>query len=333
MNRQIIVAITVAMIIPFIILFTMHFVSLDPRTIQNIEKHPFFLSKLDNNKESIFLIGHSHVGQLNTTKINQEISKEFDDVDVYNLAMYHDTPSSRLEHIDKIIELHPKIVFYGIAIADFLGPCKYSNDCYSKKNNEQKLPDPKDFFESLEIEKKLGIDQMNPKFTTLKLIRERFDDNSLFSEQGRRLELGNTPFYVIDDTYTRITSDSALKKSIKESSVNMIRDHTIIDSEETQYLKEIIKKLKENNIEIVLFKTPHHKYYIQNVPESALRDYDTLLNEISDQFNIHVYDFFNKYANLPIWNDLEHVAFNENSSIYSEDIAKTILLEIRDNDI
>ena len=244
--------------------------------------------------------------------------------------MYHDTPSERLKQIDDIINLQPKIIFYGIAIADFLGPCKYSNDCNLSKTNEVKLPDPKKFFKNLEIAKKLGLEQMNPKFITLKFIREGFSGNSLFSEQGRRLELGKTtPFYEIDDTYTKITSDSTLKNSIKESSSNMINEFTIRNSAETKYLKEIIKKLQENNIKVVLFKTPHHRYYIENVPESALKDYDTVLDEVSKELNVDVYDYFDKYADMPIWIDLEHVSYNEKSSIYTDDVTKMILLEIK----
>ena len=72
------------------------------------------------------------------------------------------------------------------------------------------------------------------------------------------------------------------------------------------------------------------KYYIENVPESALRDYDIVLNKISTKLNVNVYDFFNKYADLPIWFDLEHVSFNEKSSIYTDDTTKMILLEIEE---
>ena len=330
MNKHIVVAVAMAFFISFTIMFSMHYLSQDTRTLQDLHKHHFFLSKLNSEKTSIFLIGHSHVGQLNTTKINQVILEKQNNIDVYNLAMYHDTPSERLKQIDDIIHLQPKIIFYGIAIADFLGPCKYSNDCNLNKTNEIKLPDPKDFLENLEISKKLGFEQMNPKFTTLKFIREGFSGNSLFSEQGRRLDLGKTtPFYVIDDTYTKITSDSTLKNSLKDSSSNMINDFTILKSEETKYLKEIIKKLQENNIKVVLFKTPHHKYYIENIPESALKDYDTILNEISKELNVDVYDYFDKYADMPIWVDLEHVSYNEKYSIYTEDVTEMILLEIK----
>ena len=330
MSKYIILAVVIAFFVSFTIIFSMFYLSQDTRTLQDLHTHPFFLSKLNSEKISIFLIGHSHVGQLNTIKINQVISEKYDDVDVYNLAMYHDTPSERLKQIDDIINSHPKIIFYGIAIADFLGPCKYSNDCNLSKTNEEKFPDPKDFFKNLEIAKELGLEQMNPKFTTLKFIRDGFSGNSLFSEQGRRLELGNTtPFYVIDDTYTKITSDSTLKNSIKDSSSNMINELTIRNSEETKYLKEIIKKLQENDIKVVLFKTPHHRYYIENVPESALKDYDGVLYKIFKELNVEVYDFFEKYADMPIWVDLEHVSYNENSSIYTDDVTKMILLEIK----
>lgn len=330
MNKQIIVAVTIAFVISFTILFMMYFISQDPRTIQNIEMHPFFLSELDSEKSPIFLIGHSHVGQLNTTRINQIISQNFNNFNVYNLAMYHDTPSSRSEQMEDIINLKPKIIFYGIAIADFLGPCKYSMDCNYLEKNEQKLPDPKDFLENLDVSKELGIEQMNPKFTTLKFIRDGFSESSIFSEQGRRLDLGNTPFYVIDDTYTRITSDSILKNYVVESSGNMINDNSIINSKEIKYLKEIIEKLQENNIKIVLFKTPHHQYYIENIPVDAIKDYDLILNKISTEMNVNVYDFFDNYADLPIWFDLEHVSYNEKSSIYTDDVVKMILKEINE---
>jgi hypothetical protein len=330
MNKRIILGVTIAFVVSFTILFLMHFISQDSRTIQNMENHPFFLSELDSKKSSIFLIGHSHVGQLNTGKINQIISQNYNNIDVYNLAMYHDTPSVRSEQIDKIIDLKPKTIFYGIAIADFLGPCKYTYDCNKIEKNELKLPDPNDFLNDLHFSKKLGIEQMNPKFTTLQFIRDSLSGNSLFPEQGRRLELQNNPFYVIDDTYTRITADSTLKKSVIVSSGNMINENTIQNSSEIKHLKEIIDKFQKNNIKVILFKTPHQKYYIENIPETSIKDYDLVLKKISAEMNVNIYDYFDKYADLPIWFDIEHVSYNEKSSAYTEDVAKMIILEIKE---
>ncbi len=331
LNRHIIVAVTIAFVISFTTLFLMHFASQDPRTVQDIGTNSFFSSTLDSKKLSIFLIGHSHVGQLNTTKINQIISENYDNVDVYNLARYHDVPSKRLENINEIIALQPKIIFYGIAIADFLGPCRYSHDCNPNKKIEFELPNQKKYLENLNIPEKLGIQNMNPKFTTLQVIRTIFSENILFPEEGRRLDLGqNTPFYQIDDHYTRIVEDSFLKKSLKVSSVDLFKGSTIQNENESESLEKIIRKFQDNDIKIVLFKTPHHDYYIKNIPEKEIEYYNNVLNEISDKSNIHIYDFFDKYADLKIWNDLEHIAYNEKSSIFTEDVTKMIITEIEE---
>ena len=53
-----------------------------------------------------------------------------------------------------------------------------------------------------------------------------------------------------------------------------------------------------------------------------------ILDEISSEFDIPIYNFTNNYASLDIWADPSHVAFNKNSIIYSDDIAKMILKEI-----
>ena len=330
MNKQIIIVISITFVISFSILFIMHFASQDPRTMENVKIHPFFLSKI-NSETPIFLIGSSHVGQLNTPKINESISKKHKDAEIFNLGTYADLPSKRLDQIDEIIALQPKIIFYGIAIADFLGPCKYTYDCGSKGEIELELPNPKKYLESLGIDEKLGIQRMNPKFTTLQVIREIFSGNILFPEEGRRLDLGqNSPFFQIDDTYTRIVDDSVLKRSLKESSMNLLKDTSIQNSTEIEILEKMIRKFQDNDIKVVLFKTPHHEYYIKNIPEKEIEYYNNILNKISDKLNINIYDFFDKYSNLKIWHDLEHVAYNEKSSIFTDDVIKMILVEIEE---
>ena len=42
MNKHIIAGVTIAFVVSFTILFTMHFISQDPRTMQDLDKHPFF---------------------------------------------------------------------------------------------------------------------------------------------------------------------------------------------------------------------------------------------------------------------------------------------------
>lgn len=42
MNKHIIAGVTIAFVVSFTVLFSMHFISQDSRIIQNMENHPFF---------------------------------------------------------------------------------------------------------------------------------------------------------------------------------------------------------------------------------------------------------------------------------------------------
>jgi len=78
----------------------------------------------------------------------------------------------------------------------------------------------------------------------------------------------------------------------------------------------------------VIFKTPLHPFYHDIVPESEKNAFDSLLDNVTKEFNIKIYDFSEKYSEMQVWADTTHVAYNENSLIYSDDISKMIILEI-----
>ena len=42
MSKHIIIGVSIAFVVSLTILFTMNFISQDPRTIENINEHPFF---------------------------------------------------------------------------------------------------------------------------------------------------------------------------------------------------------------------------------------------------------------------------------------------------
>jgi hypothetical protein len=109
----------------------------------------------------------------------------------------------------------------------------------------------------------------------------------------------------------------------------MIDKNSIKNSNEIIHLRTIIEKIQEKNIKIILFKTPHHQYYIENIPIESIRDYELVLEKISSEMNIEIYDFFDNYEKLPIWVDLEHISYNEKATIYTEDVSKMILKEAK----
>ena len=63
MSKYVITAVAIAFFISFTIMFSMFYLSQDTRTMQDLHSHPFFLSELNSEKTSVFLIGHSDVGQ------------------------------------------------------------------------------------------------------------------------------------------------------------------------------------------------------------------------------------------------------------------------------
>ena len=72
--------------------------SFSPGVHTDRNNHPFFNEKLSTDKKNIFLIGSSHVGQLNTTHIIKDVNASSPQYDVYNLAI-----NSNHELIGKIL--------------------------------------------------------------------------------------------------------------------------------------------------------------------------------------------------------------------------------------
>ena len=76
--------------------------------------HSFFNNEFDPNFGKIFIFGSSQVGTLNSTLISNTILYDYPNYNFYNLSHGGDSPEERLEILEKIIKLKPKIVFYGI---------------------------------------------------------------------------------------------------------------------------------------------------------------------------------------------------------------------------
>ena len=82
----------------------------------------FFDSDFSDTK-TMFLIGSSHLGSANVTSINKMVNLTNQNsslpITIYNLAMYGDSPSKRLDSIEEIISTSPEIIFYQLSYRDF----------------------------------------------------------------------------------------------------------------------------------------------------------------------------------------------------------------------
>ena len=271
---------------------------------------------------------------LNNTFIQDRISISYDNYTVYNLAIGSSEPKDRLQSIDYLISTKPSLIVYGIAERDFRSTIPLTND---KTPKPQLLPDLKQFFD--EQVWKLGLQKFNfmenPKFTTLTTLYDftlkiwNKDTTQVSNKVGKFHPYPNMPFYKITKNDIPILTNEELHDYVKETRVGNFREINLPYSNiDVIALKEIIKKIKTNDINFVLFTTPHHQSYLDVTPNLVIDRFDQIIKNIEIEFDIEVYELTDKYADLEIWNDPTHIAVGEKSLIYSEDISNIILEEM-----
>ena len=275
--------------------------------VWEINNDPFFqkISQIENEK--LFIIGGSAVGQLNSTYINKVISDKFSNYTIYNLAYNADIPTQRLNSLESTIFTNPKIVFYGISYWSL-------SDYYNIGNSNDPLQSL--FKNNFEI---------NPKATTLNAFRTILGNNTeLFSSEKYVSE--TTPFFPYSEDQMKINEQSKLYLDI-ERTKKMVHQNPS-NSEQLIALQDTIEILQKNKVKVVIFTVPLHQSYLDIIPENDKIIFNETLENLSQKYGVKIYDFTNSYSNQNIWKDSYHVALNQNSLVYSEDIAQMIIGEV-----
>ena len=275
--------------------------------VWEINNDPFFqkISQIENEK--LFIIGGSAVGQLNSTYINKIISDKFSNYTVYNLAYNADIPTQRLNSLESTIFTNPKIVFYGISYWSL-------SDYYNIGNSNDPLQSL--FKNNFEI---------NPKATTLNAFRTILGNNTeLFSSEKYVSE--TTPFFPYSEDQMKINEQSKLYLDI-ERTKKMVHQNPS-NSEQLIALQDTIEILQKNKVKVVIFTVPLHQSYLDVIPKNDKIIFNETLENLSQKYGVNIYNFTNSYSNQNIWKDSYHVALNQNSLVYSEDIAQMIIGEV-----
>ena len=263
----------------------------------------------DFPKEKIFLLGSSTVYSVNSSHVNHHFIKNDINYEFYNLADMSDSPKKRINSLSNIISNDPKIVIYGIDIGNFR----------IENKNEISLDDiilnPRNFFlyqfaDLVEpIREKIPGSPKDRSLLTMKYF--------FFGPQPH-----NHPF--INFYQTEITSIDELKKHHQTN--NEFQTLDISDnSEEIISLKKITSEFKKNNIKLILFSAPK---LIQDVNNDDLEFFEQTLVNYSEKYNIPVYFLHDRYVNMEIWRDSQHVAINNDTKIYTNDILEILLTEM-----
>ena len=305
MNGKISLAVTLAFIIA-LSSFIPFYEEYRVPNVWEINNDPFFqkISQIENEK--LFIIGGSAVGQLNSTYINKIISDKFSNYTVYNLAYNADIPTQRLNSLESTIFTNPKIVFYGISYWSL-------SDYYNIGNSNDPLQSL--FKNNFEI---------NPKATTLNAFRTILGNNAeLFPSENYVSE--TTPFFPYSEDQMKINEQSKLYLDI-ERTKKMVHQNPS-NSEQLIALQDTIEILQKNKVKVIIFTVPLHQSYLDVIPENDKILFNETLENLSQKYGVNIYDFTNSYSNQNIWKDSYHVALNQNSLVYTEDIVQMIIEE------
>lgn len=309
---KIIISVLFAFIIVLSTLFYLHNVYPDPNVIS--AEHPFFFQEFDPNIKKIFIIGSSHVGQINNTHIIENISKKYNYYSVYNLAIAGDSPNRREKLNQPIISLKPEIIFYGINYRDFLYP-------YDKNI----LPDFKQITDEKIQIANIELKQINPKSITLRAVLNIFSPSGIFDKKNE-ISIQNTPFFKLENEHLIISDNEDIQRLTETHKTSIIRISS--SSYRVDSFEKIISDFKKNGIKTVIFITPVHQNYLELIPEKEKDTFYSILESISQKYDVKIYDFSQNYVNEQVWENLTHLAYNKKSSVYYDDLSEMIILEI-----
>lgn len=304
----------IALVVSFSVFFLIMFSLPDP----DFQIHKEFYSDDLGVGKKVFLLGSSHIFALNTTTISEQLVQHGHNYDVYNLGQGSDDPESRLRTIDMIISKKPEVVAYGIDFRDFESAGRSIEE---KPPNA--LPDPIDMYKDA-----FPFDHSileNPKFAIIRTLNIFFRiDSTTTQNSDFKIPYPNTPFfkYSLEDTAISLQTELE-KKDVKIGEIYPPQKNLSLYA-----LKQIIHRLQENDVKVIIFTTPHSKFWLEQQSTSQKQVFDLILKDLETEFNFKIYKLHDKYDDMNIWKDNTHLAINLKTSFYSTDIVEIILSEI-----
>lgn len=322
------IKILVCVIIVFLISLGMIFFIVEkysPLNDTEIMEKKFFSQNFDSQKK-IIILGSSHVGRYNTTFINDYVLSHKQNYKIYNLAIIRDTPNERLKTLDGIISLKPTLVVYGISFRDFENQPSIEGEVFEMPSSP--LPDPRSFFSDLfePFVIDYNVHLKSPKLATLNLI-QNWGSNKERNPEGAGLP--NTPFYYQITPHTLIIkNDTELEQEYQElyKSFRGIKEPE--KNTNVLALEKIIKTLKDNNIKVVIITNPQSKIYLEHVSDSDKKAFVSILDSISQKYDVDIYFLHDKYSNLNIWTDPDHITILKEANPVNEKISTIIIKEL-----
>jgi len=304
----------------------------------------FYHQDFDASEKKLFLVGSSHIAQINEVFIQNFIFDSKSNYKIYNLGYGEDKPAKRLAYINDIISAKPEIVVYGISFRDFANFTAQAAILRGfvdpDSQNEHILPEPEIFYKNIErsIGSFLNLDYENlksPQQISRSIIHKSISSLKVYETTVYGATL-TKPFWPSFDNLGTILNDEQLRdlyaRQCEENHRGCSLSYEPINPEKNENfsaLKEIIKKLKENDIQVIVYSSPFGKNYLDSMRESDKQIFATFLSIISNEFDIPVYQLHDKYTKEQIWYDNSHLAQGNSEILPNVDIGQIILDELK----
>lgn len=275
-------------------------------------------SKHIQQKPYVFIFGASYAYPINSTHVSESLEERGLAYEVYNLADMSDTPSHRLKSLEHLISLKPQVVIYCVSLTDFEKPITQTDRINAAIVNEfEDLLDPrKQILDTLSI---ITQNNLGDRFPTSP--KERTILSLKYMIRGP--EYTHNPF--INFKTTPITDEKTFDTQYNFTFRGI---DTSYDNKERVALQKIIAELKKNDIKIILFTAPHHRVFLDGVGDSNLTTFEDLMTKLARQNDVSLYFLHDKYQDMNIWRDPNHIAVNMEAIIYSDDIADILVKEL-----
>ena len=272
-------------------------------------------------KNTIFLLGTSYVGAINSTHVQNTLSDFGFNISVLNPINNEITPT--LGKLDNFISNKPKLVVYGVGFRDIgfkeiNGRCNLSPiPSYIVPKNST-LPDTiieNNGQKSIEF----NIFSQNPKRITFDIFENILGEKQIeyVSKQNSKkinVELNHFEF----DEIRPITD---LNKSVPNTYCMDFDTRNL----ELDSLDSIFTEFHKNDIDVIVFIPPYTASYLNELSPALKSELIFNVKSISEKHEFNFYDLSFKFKNKNIFSDHTHVAYNQKSLIYSETIASLIL--------
>ena len=297
----------------------------------NVIVKNWFDERFDSKEDNIYIVGASYVWPINASHVQQIISKAGHEYEVYNLGVQAERFNPKLKYIDKLILSNPNVVVLGLPYPGTIGAplgilaTTGSPAAITTINNEESdltTLTSLDFEEYLDIETYVDLDNFkNPKFVSLNLV-------DILSDKKPQYNLATKEPFIPNHLLSTIRNDEMIKKHLLERSPGWLKKSPSYENVELNAFKEIVKKLKEKKIKVIVFVPPFHEFYWEEIGDEKEAKFISIIETLESDLDIKIYNLHDSYSDKKIWADGVHISRHPQSIIYSNDVAKIIIGEL-----